>query len=164
MKTQNKGKKIFVAGLGRSGFVAKGFGMRLVHLEFKAFILGEPTTPALTKGDLFIVISGGGSSLIKQIETAKKIGAKIIVVTSHSDSKGVKLSNVKFIIPGREKDENVEMSYDERQMWGIPIFLLGTAFEDFTMIVLDAILSRLAVILGKNEKDLEKMHSNLQEF
>jgi 6-phospho-3-hexuloisomerase len=157
-------KKIFVTGLGRSGFVADGFAMRLSHLGFNTRTLKEPTAPPVEKGDLFIVVSGSGASLISQIEIALKIGAKVIVITSLADSMGARLADIKFIIPGREKEaEAASLSYDERQMRGLPIFPLGTAFEDFAMIVLDAIISQLILIKKKSEKDLEKQHINIQE-
>jgi 6-phospho-3-hexuloisomerase len=79
-------KKIFVVGLGRSGFVADGFAMRLAHLSFDARTLGESTAPPLKEGDLFIVVSGSGASLIPQIQIALNIGAKVIVITSFTDS------------------------------------------------------------------------------
>jgi 6-phospho-3-hexuloisomerase len=158
-------KKIFINGLGRSGFVADGFAMRLSHLGFNARTLKEPTAPPVEKGDLFIVLSGSGASLISQIEIALKIGAKVIVITSLADSVGARLGDIKFIIPGREKEaEGSSLSYDERQMRGIPIFPLGTAFEDFAMIVLDAIISQLILIKKKSEKDLKEQHINIQEM
>lgn len=157
-------KKIFVAGLGRSGYVAKGFAMRLAHLGFNARTIDEPTVPPFEEEDLFIVVSGGGGSLTEQIKIAKKIGAKIIVITSIANSKGARLADLKFIIPGREKEEEgAFLSYDERQMRGIPVFPLRTAFEDFAMITLDAIISQIAIIKKKTEEDLEKKHANVPE-
>lgn len=163
-KKQNNIKKIFVAGLGRSGFVADGFAMRLAHLGFNVRTIKEATVPPFEKGDLFIIVSGSGASLSKQIEMALKIGAKIIVITSIIDSVGARLADIKFIIPGREKEEEgASLSYDERQMIGLPVFPLGTAFEILTMIVLDAIISTLVMIKKKTEEDLKKKHSNVPE-
>jgi len=39
--------RIYIIGAGRSGLVARAFGMRLVHLRKKVFIVGETITPAL---------------------------------------------------------------------------------------------------------------------
>jgi 6-phospho-3-hexuloisomerase len=55
------------------------------------------------------------------------------------------------------------MSYDERQMKGLPLLPLGTGFEDFAMIVLDAIISQLILIKKKTEEDLKKQHINIPE-
>lgn len=159
----NNIKKIFVAGLGRSGFVADGFAMRLAHLGFNARTIKEPTVPPFEKSDLFIVVSGGGASLKTQIETALDIGAKVIEITSMADSIGARLADIKFIIPGREKEEAASLSYDERQMRGLPVFPLGTAFEQFAMITLDAIVSEIVIIKKKTEEDLKKGHANVPE-
>jgi D-arabinose 5-phosphate isomerase GutQ len=36
-----KAQRIFVYGAGRSGLVSKAFAIRLVHLGFQTFIIGE---------------------------------------------------------------------------------------------------------------------------
>ena len=43
-------KRIFVGGAGRSGFAARGFSNRLMHLGFQVYFVGEPTTPSSTAG------------------------------------------------------------------------------------------------------------------
>ena len=42
-----KANKIYVAGAGRSLMMIRGFAMRLMHMGYKAFVVGETTTPAL---------------------------------------------------------------------------------------------------------------------
>ncbi|MEG2709307.1 MAG: 6-phospho-3-hexuloisomerase, partial [Vagococcus sp.] len=37
----DKAKRIFITGAGRSGFQAKGFAMRLMHIGYTDFVLGE---------------------------------------------------------------------------------------------------------------------------
>lgn len=51
-----KANHVFVAGKGRSGFVANSFAMRLNQLGKYAYVIGESTTPSITENDLFIVI------------------------------------------------------------------------------------------------------------
>ena len=158
----NNIKKIFVAGWGRSGFVGEAFAMRLVHLKFNARYITEATLPALNKGDLFFVISGAGKSLKGQIETALEIGTKLISVTSLAGSIGARLADIKFIIPGRKEDEEgAALNFFERQMKGIPVFPLGTAFELLTMVVLDAIIAKIGAIKKKTNEDLKKEHSSV---
>ena len=48
-------------------------------------------------------------------------------------------------------------------MRGVPALPLGTAFEDLTMVVLDAIISVIAIIQKKKEEDLKARHANLQK-
>ena len=57
-----KERRIFVHGEGRSGLMAKGFAMRLMHLGYNVYVVGETITPALNKDDLFIAVSGSGKS------------------------------------------------------------------------------------------------------
>ena len=52
-----KAKRVFVAGAGRSGFVARAFSNRLMHLGLAVYFVGEPTTPAIQAGDLLIITS-----------------------------------------------------------------------------------------------------------
>ncbi|RJS82147.1 SIS domain-containing protein, partial [Candidatus Bathyarchaeota archaeon] len=40
-----KDKKIFIVGMGRSGFVARAFALRLMNLGFNVYFLGETITP-----------------------------------------------------------------------------------------------------------------------
>src|SRR3989344_7755820 len=71
---------IFVCGAGRSGLVAKAFGMRLSQLGLKAFVVGETTTPPVRKGDSLVAISSSGktASILSIAHKAKSEGAKII--------------------------------------------------------------------------------------
>ena len=55
-------RRIFVDGEGRSGFSAKGFAMRLMHLKYTVYFVGETITPAVEAGDVFIAVSGSGTS------------------------------------------------------------------------------------------------------
>ena len=55
-------KKIFLAGAGRSGLMIKAFAMRLIHMGFTAYVVGETITPAIASGDLLIIGSGSGST------------------------------------------------------------------------------------------------------
>jgi D-arabinose 5-phosphate isomerase GutQ len=41
--------RVFVTGEGRSGFMAKAFAMRLAHLGLPVAVLGETTTPPVTR-------------------------------------------------------------------------------------------------------------------
>lgn len=71
-------KRIFVGGAGRSGFAARGFSNRLMHLGFQVYFVGEPTTPSIQEGDLLIVGSGSGkySQLSFQCQDCKGSGSK----------------------------------------------------------------------------------------
>ena len=48
-------KRIFIAGVGRTGLMMKSFSMRLMHLGLKVFYIGETNTPSVSHNDLLIV-------------------------------------------------------------------------------------------------------------
>ena len=45
-------KRVYVAGAGRSGLIARAFAMRLMHLGMEAYVVGETITPAMHTGDI----------------------------------------------------------------------------------------------------------------
>ena len=149
--------RIFVTGAGRSGKVAESFAMRLVQLGYDVRVLGEPTAPPVKKGDLLIVISGGGEHKIKEAELVHQIGAKVIGITSYPESTLGKISDMVIYIPGRT--EVLPESYEERRLKGFPVIPLGTPFELLTMIVLDSVIGVIAAFYKKTERDLRNNHA-----
>ena len=160
-----KSKRIFITGAGRSGFVGRAFAMRLMHLGFNVFMVGETTTPAIEKGDLLIAISGSGetNSTVLIASEAKKKNAKIIAITSREKSALAKFADVIVNIRGRI-DLKKNRDYLARQVAGIhePLAPLGTLFELTAMIFLDAIIEELMVRERKTEKAMKARHTNLE--
>ena len=54
--------EIFVCGAGRSGFMARAFTMRLMHMGRKVYLVGETVTPNLRQSDVLVVCSGSGET------------------------------------------------------------------------------------------------------
>ncbi|RLF30589.1 MAG: hypothetical protein DRJ99_02085, partial [Thermoplasmata archaeon] len=77
--------RIFVYGAGRSGLVAKAFAIRLVHLGFQTFVIGETITAPVRKGDLVVIVSGSGETIPSKMtaEIARNIGAKLVSITAN---------------------------------------------------------------------------------
>ncbi|WP_048165967.1 bifunctional 3-hexulose-6-phosphate synthase/6-phospho-3-hexuloisomerase [Palaeococcus pacificus] len=157
--------KIFIYGAGRSGLVGKAFAMRLMHLDFNVYVVGETITPAFGEGDLLIAISGSGEtkSIVDAAEIAKDQGGKVVALTSYKNSTLGRISDVVVTIPGRAKTD-VPTDYIARQMlteykWVAP---MGTLFEDSTMIFLDGIIALLMATFQKTEKDMKKKHATLE--
>jgi len=98
-------KRVFTYGAGRSGFVARCFAQRLMHIKIEAYFVGETITPSMTKDDVFIVVSGSGetASSIALVEKAKKIGAKVISVTAHREGTISKMADHTLFVPGKTK-------------------------------------------------------------
>ena len=56
----NREKRIFCDGVGRSRLKAEGFAMRLIQMGFTALVVGEATTPAITRDDILLICSASG--------------------------------------------------------------------------------------------------------
>ena len=158
-------KNVFLLGQGRSGLVARAFAMRLMHLEIGVYVVGETITPAIDDDDCLLAISGSGetSYIISTAKIAKKRGAKIVAVTSYSDSTLGKMADLVIHIKGRTKVDS-EKNYIKRQMNGKHLSLspLGTLFEVSTLIFLDALIAQLMDKMGKTEDDLKRRHTVLE--
>jgi 6-phospho-3-hexuloisomerase len=155
---------IFIMGAGRSGLVGKAFAMRLMHLGFTSYVVGESTTPAVHKNDVVIAISGSGEtrSVSDLGRIAKDIGATLITVTSNKDSTLGHISDATLEIQGRSKED--AGGYLERHMRGEYSHLtpLGTSFEISSLVFLDALVAELIFITGASEADLKSHHTKLE--
>jgi len=163
----NSADRLFLIGTGRSGLVAKSFAMRLVQLGLTAYVVGETTSPSITEKDLLIAVSGSGetNSVVSAAQIAKKMGVKILTVTSYPDSSLGKISDYIVTIKGRTKID-VERDHMKSQLEGrmTPLTPLGTLFEDTVMIFFDGIIARLMTHLGREEAYMKKQHAKLEWF
>jgi len=152
-----KSKKTFVAGQGRSGLISESFAMRLMQIGQKTYSVWDSTTPAISKDDLLIVISGSGKTkmITVIIEEAKKNKAKIVLITAKKTPKEkAQIKNIDLFI---EIDAKTKKEYNNSS-----IEPLGTLFEQASLIYLDAIVIILMKKLKIEEKDLGKKHANLE--
>ncbi|MEM2288899.1 MAG: 6-phospho-3-hexuloisomerase [Sulfolobales archaeon] len=158
-------RKILVMGAGRSGLVGRAFAMRLKHLGFDVYVLGDTIVSPIRKGDVVIAISGSGRTalIVTAADAAKSAGAIVIAITTYIDSPLAKIADIVVEVPGRTKVSRVE-DYFARQVLGIhePLAPLGTLFEDCTMIFLDSVIAELMYRLRKTEEDLRQEHANIE--
>lgn len=149
-------KKVFVAGAGRSGFMAKSFAMRMMHMGIDSYVIGETVTPNFEKEDILIIGSGSGEtkSLVSMVEKAKSIGGKIATVTIFPDSTIGQLADITIKLPGSPKDQS-EGDYKTIQP-------MGSLFEQTLLLFYDAVILRF---MEKKRLDTNKMygrHANLE--
>lgn len=167
MILEAKDKKIFVVGMGRSGFVGRAFALRLMNLGFNVYFLGETITPAAGKDDLVLAISGTGMTklVISAASAAKEIGARIIAVTSYQESQLGQMADQLVLVRGRTKmGWPREEDYLARQIMGErePLSPLGSIFENNSMVFLDGLVVELMYRLKKNENDLKMRHATIE--
>src|SRR3954469_7837945 len=95
MAAITRAPRIFLVGAGREGLSTKAFAMRLTHLGKPTHWIWDDTTPGIAKGDLLIVVSGGGSigHIDYVFDRATEAGAQIAVVTGDPSGVTPKKSN-----------------------------------------------------------------------
>jgi 6-phospho-3-hexuloisomerase len=157
-------RTIGVVGAGRSGLVAKAFAMRLMHLGFNVFVIGETITPAIGKGDVLLAVSGSGDTAltVSSAQVARDVEARVMSITSFPNSSLARLSDTVLVVPGRIQRVETD-DYFSRQLLGIhePLAPLGTLFELSTSILMDSIVVELMKALKIDEKDMRNRHSTI---
>lgn len=148
-------KKIFVAGGGRSGFMAKAFVMRMMHVGLDAYVVGETVTPNLEPDDIFVVGSGSGEtqSLAAMTQKAKSIGATVAAVTTNPDSTMGKLADITIEIPAQAKAEGDS---------GKSIQPMGSLFEQSLLLFYDAVILSYMRKKELNSETMYGRHANLE--
>ena len=145
--------RIFVYGAGRSGHVAKSFAIRLVHLGFQTFVIGETIGAPVKKDDMVFIVTGSGETIpsVMTAEIARNIGAKLVVVTGRKDSRITKFADIAIILSAECMDE-------ERKT----LAPLGTLFEASAWILLDSIIAELMKSKGETEESMQSRHATLE--
>jgi 6-phospho-3-hexuloisomerase len=147
-------KKIFVAGAGRSGFMAKSFAMRMMHVGLNPYVVGETVTPNLEEGDLFIVGSGSGEtkSLVAMAEKAKSIGASVAAVTIVPNSSIGQLADIVIEIPAQTKADTSNKSIQP----------MGSLFEQSLLLFYDSLILHIMEKRGMDSVNMYGRHANLE--
>ena len=145
---------IFVYGAGRSGLVAKAFAIRLVHLGFPTFVIGETITQPVQKGDLVVIVSGSGETIpaVMTAEISHNLGAYVVSITAKKKSEIAKFADVTLFI-----------SIDYNDIGRKQYAPLGTLFEASVWILLDAMIADLLDSKNETEDIMRKRHATLEQ-
>ncbi len=143
-----RARRTFVTGAGRSGLVARSFGMRLMHAGLRAYIPGETITPAAGPGDLLVAISCTGQTGITHYFTqrARQLSSKVVVLTAEKDSPVARDADKVVLIPARDSD----------------IVLRAAVFEHAASLCLDAVFNVLSERLKLDLAEFRSRHANLE--
>jgi 6-phospho 3-hexuloisomerase len=149
-----KSNRIFVYGAGRSGLVAKAFAIRLVHLGFQTFVIGETITAPVQKGDLVIIISGSGETIpaVMTAEIARNLDAYVVSITAKKKSEIAKFADVTLFI-------SATCDELERKKFAP----LGTLFEASVWILLDGLIADLLDSKNETEEKMRSRHATLEQ-
>ena len=148
---------IFVAGAGRSGLAMKSFAMRLMHIGFDTYVVGETVTPSITDKDVLLIGSGSGStsSLVASATKAQATGATICLLTIDENSPIAKLAEVALTIPAPSPKVKRDLGFRSVQP-------MGSLFEQSLLLTLDAIVLLLMKRTGKTPELMFTRHANLE--
>jgi len=143
-----RANRTFVTGAGRSGLVARSFGMRLMHAGLPAFIPGETITPATGENDLLVAISCTGQTGYTDYlaRRARQFGAKVVVITADGDSPLAREADKVVVIPATAED----------------IVVRAAVFEHAASLCLDAVFNVLSERLKLDLHEFRKRHANLE--
>lgn len=143
-----KVKRIFVTGAGRSGLVARMFGMRLMHAGLTAYVPGETITPAAGEGDLLVAISCTGSTGYTDYlaRRARQFGAKVVVITSEPKSALTRDADYVVHVPTTAGD----------------IVTRAAVFEHAAGLCLDAVFNVISEKLKLDVAAFQARHANLE--
>jgi 6-phospho-3-hexuloisomerase len=164
-------ERIYVAGAGRSGFVAKAFAMRLMHLGFDVYVVGEIVTPAFSNNDTLVAFSGSGetNSIVDICEIVKGLGGKVCLVTASPSSRMERIAdcvvNVGDLTGYFQKDKT---PFELRQITGqyrsvtSAFAPLGTLFETLALVFSDAVISAIIVTQKADIDEMKRRLANAQ--
>jgi 6-phospho-3-hexuloisomerase len=164
-------KRVYVAGAGRSGIIARAFALRLLHLGYDVYVVGETITPALKPGDMLVVFSGSGEthSIASICETVRELGGSVCLITASSDSRMSRIAdcvvNLGDLTGYYQGDHS---TYEVRQVTGqyrsvsSAFAPLGTLFETLALVFSDAVISALIVARKEGAAELQRRLTNME--
>ena len=149
--------RIFGCASGRSGFILRGFLMRLMHLGFNVFCVGETITPRIRPDDLLLVMSGSGETAQprEMQRRANSVGARTLALTAHRESTIGRGAQVVIAIPGTTK---LTLAQETTS-----VQCPGSLFEQATFLFLEAVVLILFQRrLGRDQGEVLERHTDLE--
>ena len=148
--------RILVTGEGRSGFMAKAFAMRLMHLGLPVHVIGETTCPAVAGTDTLVAISGSGTTAgtVRVARTAADLGATVLAVSTDPASPLAQTATSTVVVPAATKHRRP----------GEPATIqpLSSLFDQVTHLLLDAVCLGVATRRGVDNGAAAARHANTE--
>ncbi len=130
--------------------------MRLVHLGYQAYFVGETVTPKIERGDMLVVVSGSGRTMTTQelVKLGKAEGATTYGVVGNMDSPVVEVLDHTVYLPGGSKEGRA----DDAQA----LQPFGSLFEQAAFTLLEIAVLALYQRQGSDFRTLLDRHANLE--
>jgi 6-phospho-3-hexuloisomerase len=147
-----KARRVYVAGQGRSGLVARAFAQRLMHIGFESYAVGDIITPAVGAADVFVAVTASGrtETTVSQAANAKAAGATIVTLTEMESGELVGLSELRLLVPTRPPSGPKSEQH------------ATTLFCQTVQILFDVVCAMLQQQLHQTDAQLSARHSNLE--
>ncbi len=144
---KNKNKRIIGLGAGRMGYSLQSFIMRLSHLKFKSYMIGDTSLPRIKKGDIIIINSSSGETISVRVmaEIAKKKSCILILFTHNKDSTIGKMSDLVISYPKIKSEQ-----------------LMKSLYEQYTFLLFDFLSLSLFKKLSYSSSEVSSNHSILE--
>ncbi|HLG41727.1 MAG TPA: 6-phospho-3-hexuloisomerase, partial [Planctomycetota bacterium] len=152
-----RARRVYIAGVGRSGLVVKAFGQRLMHLGFEVHLADEITAPAIGRKDLLLCCSGTGRTqmTVYMARKARSAGARVVSFTAEARSPLARLSHIVSMIAA-------PLEHGSRRL-GVQTFQPARSlFEQVLFLYLDSIVLGLMETLHIPRRQIEQRHGNLE--
>ncbi|MCA1819511.1 MAG: 6-phospho-3-hexuloisomerase [Thermoplasmatota archaeon] len=153
LDTLQPARRVFLYGRGRSGFVARAFAVRLMHLGYQTYVVGETITAPVMRDDVVVLVSGSGTTypVVMTAELGRRQGATVVAITAQPDSELARLAHV--VVPLIPPDSNGGRAR---------LAPLGTIFETSAWLFFDAVVAMLMERLGEGEAEMRRRHATLE--
>lgn len=94
--------RVYATGEGRSGFQARAFAMRMMHIGYTSYMMGETICPSMHEGDVLVAISGSGKTK-HTVEDAEAGGSIQLLSSLFDQSVHIALDALCLMISRRDE-------------------------------------------------------------
>lgn len=151
----DEANQIFFSASAREMLILSAFAMRVFHMGYKAYLIGETKTPPIGSGDLLIILCGSGEGAIEgQVRTAQRAGAKVLCITAHPEGSVPQMCEYVARFYGQTLADPVDALTSMQPM--------GSAFEQAALVTLDYTVHKMMKKHHWEEPDLEVRHTNME--
>ena len=126
------------------------------HLGRSVSVVGDMTTPAISKGDLLLVTAGPGmlSTALALVGVAKMAGAHVLTITAEPEGPVPKMSDEILVLPAQT------MANDQGE--NVSILPMGSVYEGALFVLFEVIILKLKMSLKVTDEVMRSNHTNLE--
>ena len=150
-------RQIIVYGCGREALQMKGFAMRLFHLGLKVSVVGDMTTPALGRDDVFFASSGPGETgtVLTLMKIAHAARARNLLVTAQPRASAANLADFMLVIPAQTMADDLGAQRTS-------VLPMGSVFEGALFVLFEIMVLKLKDMLGVSPEAMRARHTNME--